>query len=132
LADLAVLMGGYAAEKIVFKELTTGAADDLKKATDLARQLVTEYGMSEKLGPIALGEKDELIFLGRELGTHKNYSESIAKLIDKELRNFLSNAYNTAKKVISQRRKKLNEIAGRLIEKEIIERQEFETIMAAA
>ena len=62
-------MGGYAAEKIVFKELTTGAADDLKKATDLARRLVTEYGMSEKFGPMALGEKDELVFLGRELGS---------------------------------------------------------------
>lgn len=132
LADLAVLMGGYAAEKIVFKELTTGAADDLKKATDLARQLVTEYGMSEKFGPIALGDKDELVFLGRELGTHKNYSESVAQLIDKELRTFLSNAYNAAKKIISQRRKKLERIASRLIEKETIERHEFEMIMAMA
>ena len=132
LADLAVLMGGYAAEKIVFKELTTGAASDLKKATDLARKLVTEYGMSEKLGPISLGEKDEMVFLGRELGIEKNYSESIAQLIDGEITGFLSTAYNTAKKIISQRRKKLKEIALRLIEKETIERDEFEAIMAAA
>jgi cell division protease FtsH len=132
LADLAVLMGGYVAEKIVFKELTTGAADDLKKATDLARSLVTEYGMSEKLGPISLGEKDELVFLGRELGTHKNYSESIAEIIDREVKNFLTSAYNTAKKIISSRRKKLKEIASRLIEKETIERDEFEMIMSAA
>lgn len=132
LADLAVLMGGYAAEKLVFKELTTGASDDLKKATDLARRLVTEYGMSDKLGPIAFGDKDELVFLGRELGTHKNYSESVAQLIDKEVKSFLSIAYNTAKKIISERRKKLNEIAARLIEKETIERDEFEMIMAAA
>jgi len=132
LADLAVLMGGYAAEKIVFKELTTGASDDLKKATDLARRLVTEYGMSEKFGPIALGDKDELVFLGRDLSVEKNYSESVAQLIDKEIKNFLSTAYNTAKKIISQRRKKLKEIAERLIEKETIERDEFEMIMSAA
>jgi len=132
LADLAVLMGGYAAEKIVFKELTTGAASDLKKATDLARSLVAEYGMSEKLGPISLGEKEELVFLGRELGTHKNYSESIAQLIDREIKSFLLTAYNTAKKIIGERRKKLNEIAKRLIEKETIERDEFEMLMSAA
>lgn len=132
LADLAVLMGGYAAEKIVFKELTTGAASDLKKATDLARKLVTEFGMSEKLGPISLGEEDEMVFLGRGLGVEKNYSESVAQLIDREITSFLSIAYNTAKKIISSRRKKLKEIAMRLIEKETIERDEFEAIMAAA
>lgn len=132
LADLAVLMGGYTAEKLVFKELTTGASDDLKKATDLARRLVTEYGMSDKFGPIALGDKDELVFLGRELGVEKNYSESVAQLIDKEIKSFIFAAYSTAKKIISERRKKLNEIAKRLIEKETIERDEFEAIMAAA
>ena len=132
LADLAVLMGGYAAEKIVFKELTTGASSDLKKATDLARSLVTEYGMSEKIGPIALGDKDEMIFLGRELSAHKNYSESVAEIVDKEIKNFLNMAYETAKKIITQRRKKLNKIAKQLIEKETIERDEFEIIMAAA
>ena len=132
LADLAVLMGGYAAEKVVFKELTTGASDDLKKATDLARRLVTEYGMSEKFGPIALGEKDEMVFLGRDFGSEKNYSESVAEAIDKEIKTFLFNAYETAKKIISQRRKKLKEIAERLIEKETIERDEFDAIMVAA
>ena len=132
LANLAVLMGGYAAEKIVFKELTTGAASDLKKATDLARKLVTEYGMSEKLGPISLGEENEMVFLGRGLGVEKNYSDSVAQVIDGEITSFLSTAYNTAKKIISSRRKKLKEIATRLIEKETIERDEFEAIMAAA
>ncbi|MBI2635007.1 MAG: ATP-dependent metallopeptidase FtsH/Yme1/Tma family protein [Parcubacteria group bacterium] len=132
LADLAVLMGGYAAEKIVFKELTTGAASDLKKATDLARKLVTEFGMSEKLGPISLGEENEMVFLGRGLGSEKNYSESVAQLIDREITSFLSIAYDTAKKIISQRRKKLKEIAMRLIEKETIERDEFEAIMVGA
>ena len=132
LADLAVLMGGYTAEKLVFKELTTGAADDLKKATALARRLVTEYGMSDKFGPIAWGEKDELVFLGRELGVEKNYSESVAQLIDKEIKSFIFAAYSAAKKIISERRKKLNEIAQRLIEKETIERDEFEAIMIGA
>ena len=132
LADLAVLMGGYAAEKIVFNELTTGASSDLKKATNLARSLVTEYGMSEKLGPISLGEKEELVFLGRELGTHQNYSQSVAETIDKEIKNFLKMAYETAKKIITQRRKKLEKIAKRLIEKETIERDEFAAIMAVA
>ncbi|HAN62119.1 TPA: cell division protein FtsH, partial [Candidatus Azambacteria bacterium] len=132
LADMAVLMGGYAAEKIVFKELTTGASDDLRKATDLARRLVTEYGMSEKFGPIAFGESDEMIFLGRDFGSEKNYSESVAQEIDKEVKNFLFTAYDTAKKIIAQRRKKLKEIAERLIEKETIERDEFNAIMVAA
>ena len=132
LADLAVLMGGYTAEKLVFKELTTGASDDLKKATVLARRLVTEYGMSDKFGPIAWSEKDELVFLGRDIGVEKNYSESVAQLIDREIKVFLSTAYNTAKKIIGERRKKLNEIAKRLIEKETIERDEFESIMVAA
>ncbi|MFH1392996.1 MAG: ATP-dependent zinc metalloprotease FtsH [Patescibacteria group bacterium] len=130
--DMAVLLGGYAAEKIVFKELTTGASDDLKKATDLARRLVTEFGMSEKFGPVALGEKEEMVFLGRDFGADKNYSESVAELIDKEIKEFIFTAFETAKKVISQRRKKLKEIAERLIEKETIERDEFETIMSAA
>src|SRR3989344_1165600 len=132
LAYMAVLMGGYAAEKIVFKELTTGASDDLRKATDLARRLVTEYGMSEKFGPIAFGESDEMIFLGRDFGSEKNYSESVAQEIDKEVKNFLFTAYDTAKKIIAQRRKKLKEIAERLIEKETIERDEFNAIMVAA
>lgn len=132
LADLAVLMGGYVAEKIVFKELTTGASDDLKKATNLARRLVTEYGMSEKFGPISLGKKDEMVFLGRDFGSDRGYSELVAEDIDKEIKDFLFTAYETAKKIISQRRKKLKKIAERLIEKETIERDEFEMIMATA
>ncbi len=88
--------------------------------------------MSEKIGPIALGDKDEMIFLGRELSAHKNYSESVAEVIDKEIKSFLNIAYETAKKVITQRRKKLEKIAKKLIEKETIERDEFDMIMAAA
>ncbi len=132
LADLAVMMGGYAAEKTVFKEITTGASDDLKRATNLARQLVTQYGMSEKIGPVSLGEKEELVFLGRELGMEKNYSEKTAQTIDREVNRFLSEAYQRAKKIVSERRKKLEAIARRLIEKETIDRDEFDALMAAA
>lgn len=129
LIELAVLMGGYTAEELVFAELTTGASDDLKKATDLARSLVTRFGMSEKIGPIALGEKEELIFLGRELSTERNYSDETARLIDTEVKLFLDNAHKQAKEILTKRREKLDEIAGVLIEKETIEREEFEKLV---
>ncbi len=127
--ELAVLLGGYAAEKLVFNELTTGAASDLQKATELARKLVTKYGMSEKLGPVTFGGKEELVFLGREIATEKDYSEEIAAQIDKEVAKFIDNAFHTAKKVLTEKRKKLDQIAKRLIKKETIERKEFERLM---
>lgn len=129
LIELAVAMGGYTAEELIFGELTTGASDDLKKATDLARSLVTRFGMSEKIGPIALGEKEELIFLGRELSTERNYSEQTARLIDTEVKRFLDDAHKQAKEILTKRREKLDEIAGVLIEKETIEREEFEKLV---
>jgi cell division protease FtsH len=129
LDELAVLLGGYVAEKLVFDELTTGASSDLLKATELARRLVTKYGMSEKLGPITFGGKEELIFLGREIATEKNYSEEVAAQIDKEVANFIDDAYHTAKKILTEKRKKLNQIAKVLIKKEAIERKEFERLM---
>lgn len=129
LGELAVSLGGYAAEKLVFNELTTGASDDLKKATALARSLVTRFGMSEKLGPIALGEREEMIFLGRELTTERNYSEETARVIDEEVKHFLDNAYKTAVKILTDRRDKLEEITKVLIEKETIEREEFEKLV---
>jgi len=130
LAELAVLLGGYCAEKMVFKELTTGAASDLQQASDLARDLVTRYGMSEKLGPITFGESDGLIFLGKEITEQRNYSEKMAAEIDEEVNKFIRNAQKTAEKILKQRRGKLNQIAKRLIEKEIIEKEEFEKLMA--
>lgn len=132
LTDLSVLLGGYATEKTVFKELTTGASDDLRKATDLARRLVTEYGMSEKLGPIAWSQKDDLVFLGREIVAERNYSESIAQKIDVEIQSLLKTAYDKAKSIIIKKRDRLEAIAKKLIEKETLEREEFEMIMAAA
>jgi cell division protease FtsH len=128
LSDLATLLGGYAAEKIVFGEMTTGASNDLERASALARKLVKEYGMSE-LGPIAFGEKEEMIFLGKEIGEQRNYSEEVAAKIDKELARFINQAQETALDVLKKRKSTLNKIAKVLIEKETIEREEFEEII---
>jgi len=130
LDELAVSLGGYVAEKVVFSELTTGAGDDLKKATALARSLVTRFGMSEKIGPVALGDRDEMVFLGRELTTERNYSEETARVIDAEVKKLLDDAYSRAEEVIVLKRPKLEEIAKILIEKETIEREEFDKVMA--
>jgi cell division protease FtsH len=132
LADLAVSLGGYAAEQAVFNELTTGASNDLQVATDLARRLITQYGMSENLGPRTFGRKEELVFLGREIHEEKNYSEKAAAMIDEEVTNFMMTAHNTAKDIIAKKRAKLEEIAKRLMEAETIEKEEFEAIMKNA
>lgn len=129
LDDLTVMLGGYATEELIFNELTTGASNDLQKASELARKLVREYGMSEKLGPVTYIDKNELIFLGRELGEQRHYSEEIAAKIDKEVSRFISGAHARAKTIIRKQRKKLDLIAKRLIEKETIEREEFEQLM---
>lgn len=129
LADLAVFLGGYCSEKIVFKELTTGAASDLQQASDLARALVTRYGMSEKLGPVTFGENGGLVFLGKAIAEQKNYSEKVASEIDKEVAKLIRDAQKTAQKILIQKRKKLTQIAERLIKKEAIERKEFEKLM---
>lgn len=126
--ELAVLMSGYAAEKIVFNELTTGASNDLQVATDLARDLVTKYGMSD-LGPITFGETEELIFLGKEIVTEKNYSEEVAAKIDKEIARFIDDGLQTARRILIDNRNRLDFIAEKLIKKETIERKEFERLM---
>lgn len=125
ISELAVSLGGYAAEQVVFSELTTGASDDLKKATDLARALVTKYGMSEKVGPVAFGGRDEYVFLGKEFGSAKEYSESLATLIDSEVSKFMKNAFKKAKDILTLHRKALEVLAQKLIKEESIERDEF-------
>ncbi len=130
LDDLAVLLAGQAAEKEIFKDITTGASNDLKQASNLARKLVTEYGMSESLGPRTFGEKEELIFLGREITEQRNYSEKIAQLIDKEVSKFIDKAYLTATDIIKKMKPKLKDIADLLIKKETIEQEEFEALFA--
>lgn len=127
--ELAVLLGGYVAEKTVFNELTTGASNDLQKATNLSRKLVTKYGMSDKLGPRTFGGREEMIFLGREMATEKDYSEEVAAQIDKEVNKFIDNAFKTAKTILIKNRKKLDAIAQALIKKETIERAAFNRLM---
>jgi len=129
LDELAVLMGGYTAEQIVFNELTTGASNDLEKASEIARSLVKQYGMSKKLGPVTYGERETPIFLGGELGDQQNYSDHIAALIDKEVSLLIKNSAKTAEKVIRQKRKILEKIADVLMKKETIERKEFEKLV---
>jgi len=124
-SELAVSLGGYAAEQVVFDELTTGASDDLKKATDLARALVTKYGMSEKVGPLAFGGHEENVFLGRDFGGGKDYSESTGNLIDAEVSRFMKNAFKMAKEVLTKHRKALDTLANKLITEETVERDEF-------
>lgn len=129
MADLAVLLGGYISEQVTFGDISTGAANDLQIASDLARKLVTKFGMSEKIGPITYGKTEELVFLGREIATEKNYSEKIAGEIDKEVRNIIEKARDLAKKIIVSRNRVLKAIAQKLIEKETLEREEFDTLI---
>ena len=130
LAELAVAMGGYASEQLTFKELTTGASNDLQVATKLARSLVMLYGMSEKMGPVTFGDRHELIFLGREIGEQRNYSEKVAQKIDEEISNFLNSALKTAAEICRKYRQKLEIIAQQLIKAETIEQEEFNTLVA--
>lgn len=126
--ELAVLLAGFAAEKIIFGEVTTGATNDLRHATDLARRIITEYGMSDQLGPRTFGKKEELIFLGREISEHRDYSEKTAEIIDKEVSTLIQNALKTAYQTIKHHQTKLEEIVKALLVKESLEKDEFEAL----
>ncbi|MCB9101504.1 MAG: ATP-dependent zinc metalloprotease FtsH [Anaerolineales bacterium] len=129
-AELAAILGGRAAEEVIFEEVTTGASDDLNKATKLARAMVTQYGMSKKLGPLMFGEKDELVFLGKEIGEQRNYSEEIARQIDREVRRIVDSAHTRAVALIQENRAKLVEIAERLLKEETLDSKTFEAMFA--
>jgi cell division protease FtsH len=129
LSRLTMLLGGRVAEEIVFKDVTTGAHDDLKKATEIAREMVCEYGMSEILGPLTLGRKHKEVFLGRDIAEDRNYSEEIAYAIDKEVRAIIDQAYEQAKDIILSHREKLDALANKLIEKEVLNREEIDEIL---
>lgn len=128
-AELAVLLGGYSAEKLTFKEVTTGGANDLKIASDLARKMVTQFGMSDKLGPVVFGEQEEMIFLGKEIGTEKNYSDTVALTIDKEISHLIIGAMKTAQSILIKRQTVLETVAKTLIEKETLEQKEFYSLI---
>ncbi len=128
LSEIAVLLGGYTAEKIIYNETTTGASNDLEKASKYARKLVKKYGMSS-LGPISYGGEREHVFLGEEISEEKNYSEEIAAKIDKEIAKIIKDAEKKALKLLKENKGKLEELAKVLIEKETIEKEEFEEIV---
>lgn len=129
LDELAVLLGGYTAEKLVFHDITTGASNDLEKASEIARSIVKEYGMSEKLGPVTFGEREELIFLRKGGAEYQNYSDKVAAEIDREVALLIDNARKTAERILKTKRRTLEKIAKALIEKETIEREEFEKLI---
>ena len=129
MTDLSMMLGGYIAEKTTFGDISTGASNDLQNASELARKLVTKFGMSEKLGPITYGKTEELVFLGREITAGKNYSEKIAGEIDKEVKTLIDKAFEIAKKIIISRKHVLKAIAQKLIEKETLEREEFDNLI---
>jgi cell division protease FtsH len=132
--QLAGILGGRVAEELLLGDanITTGASDDIGKATKLARRMVTEWGMSEKLGPLAFGTKEELVFLGRDLGEQRNYSEEVAGEIDQEVHSLVDNAYLTAKKVLTLRRQTLLALADHLIQVESMDRKEMDEVIQQA
>ena len=129
LDEIAALLAGNAAEKLVFKEITTGASNDLKVATGMARKLVMSYGMSEEIGPIALGEHHDMVFLGREISEQRNYSEHVAQKIDAEVSKVLRQAYERATEVLTKYRSYLDTIAARLVKDETLEQEQFDEIV---
>lgn len=132
LDQLKTFLGGRVAEAIVLKEISTGAQNDLERATALARKMICEYGMSEKLGPITFGRRQEQVFLGRDLGRDKDYSEEVAFSIDKEVRAFIEEAYSETEQLLLANMDKLDAIAALLLEKETIDGKEIENLMLPA
>ncbi len=125
LDEIAALLGGFAAEKLIFKELTTGASNDLKVATGVARKLVMNYGMSEEIGPIVLGDQHEMVFLGREISEQRNYSEAVAKTIDEEVSKIMKEGLDRATQVLIKYKSHLETIAQRLVKEETLEQEQF-------
>ena len=128
---LAMTLGGHAAEEMVFGHMSTGPSDDIAKVTKLARSMVTRYGMSEKLGPRTFGQKEELIFLGREISEQRDYSERLAEEIDEEVREIIDRAHEVARTIVRENRAKLDQLARRLLEIETLEGEELLALMAS-
>ncbi len=126
---LAILMGGRVAEELVLKHITTGAGNDLERATDLARKMVCEWGMSERLGPLTFGKKDEEIFLGREIATRRDFSEQVALEIDHEIKRLVTENYERAKRMLTEHMHTLRALAEALLEKEVLDAPEIDQII---
>jgi cell division protease FtsH len=131
MAELAGLLGGRAAEEIVFNDITTGASSDMERATKTARNMVTRWGMSDRLGPMVYGQKEELIFLGREISEQRDYSDQVANVIDEEVRKIVNSAYEEAKTILTKHRDVLERVASRLVEIETIDEDEFNRLFPA-
>jgi cell division protease FtsH len=129
LNNVVILLGGRAAEELILKDFTTGAGNDIERATNLARKMVCEWGMSEAMGPLSYGKKEEQIFLGREFATHKDYSEQTAQKIDQEVTRIVMTGYETAKRILAERIDILNRIASELLEKEVLTASELDDII---
>jgi cell division protease FtsH len=127
--ELAMLLGGRVAEELVFHDITTGAQNDLDRATKIARQMVTEYGMSDKLGPMTLGQKQGEVFLGRDFASHPDYSDQVAFEIDSEIRDLIDLAHDEALEILTEHRARLDQMAAALIEKETIEKEELVALL---
>ncbi|HEY3251549.1 MAG TPA: ATP-dependent zinc metalloprotease FtsH [Ignavibacteria bacterium] len=128
-AMIAYAMGGRAAEKLVFNELTTGAGNDIERATALARKMVCEWGMSEKLGPLTFGKKEEEIFLGREIAQHRDYSEQTAIIIDEEVKKIVNSCMDRAEKILNDNINLLHRLSSALLEREILDSEEIEKLI---
>jgi cell division protease FtsH len=131
MAELAGLLGGRAAEEIVFNDITTGASSDMERATKTARNMVTRWGMSDRLGPMVYGQKEELIFLGREISEQRDYSDQVANVIDEEVRKIVNGAYDEAKTILTKHRDVLERVAARLVEIETVDGDEFNRLFPA-
>src|SRR6185295_11828846 len=125
---IAGLLGGNASERLVFGDTTTGSSNDIEKATTLARRMVTEFGMSDRLGPLSFGKRDELVFLGREIGEQRNYSDEVAKQIDEEVRAIIDRAYVRATETLTEHRDRLDRLAEKLIAEETVDSEGFEQL----
>jgi cell division protease FtsH len=127
--QLAFALGGRAAEELIFNEVTTGAANDLEQVAEMARAMVTRYGMSDKLGPMTFGQKEELVFLGKEIGEQRDYSEAIAQQIDEEVRQIVGAAHQRAKQILTEHREQLERVAQQLLEVETLEADDFVAVL---
>ena len=128
--SLAILMGGRCAEEICLGEMTTGAGNDIERATEMARKMVCEWGMSEKMGPLTYGSKEEQVFLGRDFSSQKNFSDQTAKLIDQEVKTLVMGGYNCATELLQQNRDILENLAQALLERETLNAVEVNNIIA--
>jgi cell division protease FtsH len=128
-ANIVTLLAGRAAEEIALQDITAGAVSDLDRASTIARSMVRQYGMSDEIGPVSFGERNEMVFLGRELAEGRNYSEKVAETIDSEVSRIVRGAYDRARRLLVDNRDRLNKVAQTLLEKETLDGSEFKALM---